>query len=194
MGSRGAYQRDAEPLWRVALRAGQLPRAEPLLDGDSPHCWPGRRSGSSSASALRSSSASSTSPILSASRFRWESITGCRGCDARSFVFRAGLGLHAGLRVRNRRERDGGNRGDMPRRDVPECGRPILRRLCVLCTDYDRTLYVCRPVRGGPCPNGVSTDRFEVVAAGTDIGTMEYIISESCLYCRNRLWGERIVI
>ena len=44
-------------------------------------------------------------------------------------------------------ERDGGNRGDMSRRDVPECRRPILRRLCVLCTDYDRTLYVCRPVQ-----------------------------------------------
>ena len=33
MGSRGAYQRDAEPLRRAARRAGQLPRAEPLLDG-----------------------------------------------------------------------------------------------------------------------------------------------------------------
>ena len=78
--------------------------------------------------------------------FRRDGRSGERG----EWTLRAGFGLHAGLRVRNRRERDGGNRGDMPRRDVPECRRPILRRLCVLCTDYDRTLYVCRPVRADP--------------------------------------------
>ena len=42
---------------------------------------------------------------------------------------------------------------------------------------------------GGPCPNGVSTDRFEVVATGTDIGTMEYIISESCLLLSKSVMG-----
>ena len=66
----------------------------------------------------------------------------------------------------------------------------------IMCFMYRlRPDLVCMPSgSGGPCPNGVSTDRFEVVATGTDIGTMEYIISESCLYCRNRLWGEWIVI
>ena len=156
MGSRGAYQRDAEPLRRVALRAGQLPRAEPLLDGTlrtaGPDGGPAARRRVLFGAVRRALLLRSFRQVASAGSLLpdVEAVTLSLSFSARSFVFRAGFGLHAGLRVRNRRERDGGNRGDMPRRDVPECRQPILRRLCVLCTDYDRTLYVCRPVRADP--------------------------------------------